>query len=39
MTSRLQLRLEMLMNYDHQPAFSSLDQLDTSLGASLEWNF
>ena len=38
-TSRLQLRLEMLMNYDHQPAFSSLDELDTSLGASLEWNF
>ena len=38
-TSRLELRLEMLMNYDHQPAFSALDRLDTSLGASLEWNF
>jgi hypothetical protein len=38
-TSRLRLRLEMLMNYDQQPAFASLDQLDTSLGASLEWNF
>jgi len=38
-TSRLQLRLEMLMNYDHQPAFSALDQMNTSLGASLDWSF
>lgn len=38
-SSQLQLRLEMLMNYDQQPAFSALDELNTSLGASLEWNF
>lgn len=38
-TSRLQLRLEMLMNYDNDPVLSSLDHVDTSVGASLEWNF
>ncbi len=38
-TSRLHLRLEMLMNYDHQPALSSLDGVDTSVGASIELDF
>lgn len=38
-TNRLQLRLEMLMNYDNHPAFSSLERVDTSVGASLEWDF
>lgn len=39
LTSRLQLRMEMLMNYDRQPAFPELDTLGTSVGASLEWDF
>ena len=38
-TNRLHLRLEMLMNYDHQPELSALDQMDTSVGASIELNF
>ena len=38
-TSRLQLRLEMLMGYEQDPVFSSLDRLDTSLGASIQLNF
>lgn len=38
-SNRLHLRLEMLMNYDHQPEFSSLDGVDTSVGASIELDF
>lgn len=38
-TNRLQLRLEMLMHYDSQPAFSALDRVDTSVGASVELDF
>lgn len=37
--SRLQLRLDMLMNYDHDPVFTALDSLDTSLGASIQLQF
>lgn len=38
-TNRLHLRLEMLMNYDHKPEFSSLNGVDTSVGASIELDF
>ncbi len=38
-TNRLHLRLEMLMDYDHQPKFSALDSVDTSVGASIELDF
>lgn len=38
-TSRLHLRLEMLMNYEHDPALASLDGINTSVGASFELDF
>ncbi len=38
-TNRLHLRLEMLMNYDHRPPLSSLDGVNTSVGASIELDF
>jgi len=38
-TSRLQLRLDMLMKYEQDPVFESIDRIDTSLGASIQLNF
>lgn len=38
-TPRLQLRLDMLMGYENDPVFGSLDRVDTSLGASIQLDF
>lgn len=38
-TSRLQLRLDMLMGYEDDPIYESIDRVDTSLGASIQLNF
>lgn len=38
-TTRLQLRLDMLLGYDHAPVFAGIDSVDTSLGASIQWDF
>lgn len=39
LSTRLQLRLDMLMNYDPRPVFDELDTVDTSLGASIQLAF
>ena len=38
-TARLQLRLDMLMGYDHDPVFEEIERVDTSLGASIQLEF
>ena len=39
LTARFQLRLDVLVDYQSDPAFRRLDQWRTSVGASLRWDF
>lgn len=38
-SNRLQLRLDMLLDYDSDPVFRAIDRVDTSLGASIQLDF